>query len=385
MPALPEIAAWLPDMTKWRRDLHQHPELGFQEFRTSEVVINHLRSFGVDEVITGLAHTGVVGVIRGRPGPGSIGLRADMDALPIQEATNLPWASATGGVMHACGHDGHTAMLLGAARYLAMSRRFDGTVYVIFQPAEEGAGGGELMVREGLFERCPVDRVFGLHNWPTLPVGVFEWRACPVMAACAEISVVVRGRGAHAARPHDSVDPVLAASHVVTALQSLVARTLDPFAAGVVSICSIHGGDAFNVIPQEVRLLGAARWHDATVGNQLEEGVHRVAGLAAAALGATAEVSFRRECPATVNEATSTALAVRAAEAIGTVRPMAQPSMAGEDFSHMLLARPGAFLFVGAGDTAPLHHPTFDFNDAILHTGASWFATLVEQQLGQAG
>ena len=387
MPVINRIADFHDDMTAWRHDLHEHPELGFQEHRTSAVVAERLRGFGVDEVVTGLAQTGVVGVIRGRMPGGAIGLRADMDALPILEDTGLPYASQTRGVMHACGHDGHTTMLLGAARYLAETRNFAGTVYVIFQPAEEGQAGGRVMVEEGLFDRFPMQMVFGMHNWPQIPEGQFHWRHGPVMAACAQIEITVTGRGAHAALPHAGIDPIVVAAHIVTGLQTIVSRSLEPVEAGVVTIGHIAGGDTFNVIPQTVRMLGTARWFSPRVGDQLEDGVRRIATGIAASFGATAEVDYRRTYIATVNDPDATDLAAHAAQTVAgaaRVRQMANPTMGGEDFSFMLAAKQGSYIMLGAArgaDDPMVHHPKYDFNDAILPVGASYWATLAEQLL----
>ncbi len=387
MPVLNRIAAFHDDMTAWRRDLHQHPELALQETRTSAVVQEHLRSFGVDEVHAGMARTGVVGVIRGRGEGGAIGLRADMDALPILEETGAPHASLTPGVMHACGHDGHTAMLLGAARYLAETRNFDGTVYVIFQPAEENHGGGGMMVREGLFERFPMDQVYGLHNWPATPEGTFLWRDGPVMAAVATIEIDITGKGAHGAQPHLGVDPVVVSAAIVQAFQSIVARSVEPAEGGVVTVGSIQGGSIHNVIPETVRMLGTARWFAPEVGDALEHGVRSLAAGIAAAFGAAAEVRYERVYPATVNDPAAMALARRAAEAVAgpaRVQHMAKPTMGGEDFSFMLNAKQGAYIMLGAGrgpDDAMVHHPRYDFNDALLPVGASYWATLAEQLL----
>ena len=396
MPVLNRIAAFHADMTAWRRDFHRHPELGLRETRTSAVVQGLLTEFGVDEIITGLARTGVVGVIHGRgpnsgPGGPAIGLRADMDALPIEEASGREWASVTPGVMHACGHDGHTTMLLGAARYLAETRNFDGTVYLIFQPAEEGVGGAELMVREGLFERCPMRMVFGMHNWPTLPEGVFACRAGAMMAAVADIGITVTGRGAHGAHPDHGIDPVVVAAQIVTALQSIVARTLDPAESGVVTIGHITGGQGFNVIPDSVFMRGTARWFRPEVGDAIEAGVRRLATGIAASFGASAEVSFRRIVPATVNDAEATGLAMDAARAVagdGAVRESDRPTMGGEDFAFMLNAKQGNYIFLGAGRGANdpmVHNPAYDFNDEILPVGASYWAALAERLLGRAG
>jgi amidohydrolase len=375
------------DMMAWRHDLHAHPELALQEKRTSSVVQRLLATFGTDEIHCGMGQTGVVGVLRGRsPGP-AIGLRADMDALPIAEATGLAYASRNPGAMHACGHDGHTAMLLGAARYLSETRDFAGTVYLIFQPAEEAENGGDLMVRDGLFERFPMSRVFGLHNWPTVPAGVFLWREGPVLAACADIDITIIGKGAHAAHPEQGIDPVLIAAHVVTALQALVSRQLDPVEHGVISICQITGGDGYNIIPETVRLKGSARWFAPEVGDRLEAGVRRIATGTAETFGGKADIVFNRTCPATVNEAEATALARSAAERVAgqaCVRQLAKPSMGAEDFAFMLSRQSGSYMILGSGrpdGSAKLHSPYYDFNDDILPVGAAYWAALVEQVL----
>jgi len=392
MPVINRIAEFHADMTEWRRDLHRHPELGLQETRTSGVVQEHLRSFGVDEVHAGLAGTGVVGVIHGsqQAGPGdrgAIGLRADMDALPIHEETGAEWASQTPGAMHACGHDGHTTMLLGAARYLAETRNFAGTVYVIFQPAEENKGGGRMMVEQGLFERFPMQQVYGMHNWPSVPAGVFKWRDGPVMAAVADIEITVTGRGAHGAQPHTGIDPIVVSAAIVQALQSIVARNVEPTLAGVVTIGSIQGGQIYNVIPETVRMLGTARWFSPAVGDLLEAGVKRLSTCIAEGFGAHAEVRFTRTYPATVNDPAAMGLARHAAEAVqgaAGVEHMDLPTMGGEDFSFMLNAKQGAYIMLGAGrgaGDAMVHHPKYDFNDAILPVGASYWATLAEQLL----
>ena len=388
MPIVNRIAEFHPEMTEWRRDFHQHPELGFEEVRTSGIVAAKLREFGVDEVITGIAKTGVVGVIRGNGSSNrAIGFRADMDALPIEELTGKPWASQKPGLMHACGHDGHTTMLLGAAKYLAETRNFDGTVYLIFQPAEENLAGGEVMVKEGLFDRFPMDRVFGMHNWPGAPEGVFLHAPGPVMAAVANLEATITGRGAHGAMPHNGIDPILIASHIVTALQSVVARNVNPLEAGVITIAHIEGGFTFNVIPESVKMRGTARWFLPEVGDLLEAKFKDIVTGVAAAFGAKAECSFTRAYPATVNEPESTEIAARAAAMVvgeARSRKLPQPTMGGEDFSFMLNERPGAYLFLGGGKgegDAMVHHPKYDFNDDILPIGASWFATLAEQVL----
>jgi len=392
MPIINRIADFHDQMTEWRRDLHAHPELSLEEHRTSRVVQDKLREFGVDEIITGMAKTGVVGVIHGRgprsgPGGRAIGLRADMDALPIEEATGLPHASQNPGVMHACGHDGHTTMLLGAAKYLAETRNFDGTVYVIFQPAEENFGGGEIMVREGLFDRCPMSQVFGMHNWPGLPSGLFLWRNGPIMAAVANIEITITGKGAHAAHPDLGIDPVVVASHIVTALQTIISRNVEPTENGVVTIAHINGGHANNVIPETVHMKGTARWFTPEVGDKLEGGVRRLATGIAESFGARAEVVFQRSYPATVNDPEATALTVRAARTVAgeaRVQPMKHPTMGGEDFAFMLQAKQGSYIMLGGGrgkDDALLHHPRYDFNDEILPIGASYWATVAEQLL----
>jgi amidohydrolase len=392
MPVLNRIAEFHADMTEWRRDLHRHPELGLKETRTSGVVQQRLREFGVDEVHAGLAGTGVVGVIRGsQPAPAgardAIGLRADMDALPINEETGAEWASETPGVMHACGHDGHTTMLLGAARYLAETRNFAGTVYVIFQPAEENKGGGRIMVEQGLFEQFPMQQVYGMHNWPSVPAGVFKWRNGPIMAAVADIEILVTGRGAHGAQPHTGIDPIVVSAAIVQALQSIVARNVEPALAGVVTIGSIQGGHIYNVIPETVRMLGTARWFSPAVGDLLEAGVKRLSTHTAEGFGAQAEVMFTRTYPATVNDPAAMELARHAAEAVqgaAGVEHMDLPTMGGEDFSFMLNAKQGAYIMLGAGrgpGDAMVHHPKYDFNDAILPVGASYWATLAEQLL----
>ena len=391
MPVLNRIAEFHDEMTAWRQDFHRHPELAYEEVRTSGIVAEKLRAFGCDEVVTGIAKTGVVGVIRGQaPGDG-IGFRADMDALPILEETGLDYASTVPGTMHACGHDGHTTMLLGAAKYLAETRNFAGTAYVIFQPAEENFGGGDAMVKEGLFERFPMKRVFGIHNWPSLPAGQFAWKVGPIMAAVANITITVTGKGAHGAMPHNGNDPIVIAAQIVSALQSIVARNVEPVEAGVVTIAHITGGHTFNVIPEVVRMQGTARWFKPEIGDLLERKVREIAGGIAAAFGASAEVDFQRAYPATVNEAESTRLAAEAAAVVvgeGRVIEVEKPTMGGEDFAFMLNVKDGSYLFLGGGRTGHdpnVHHPLYDFNDEILPVGASYFATLAERLLPRQG
>jgi amidohydrolase len=386
MPVINRIAEFHPEMTAWRRDFHEHPELGFEEIRTSRIVAQKLREFGCDEVVEGFSKTGVVGVIHGSGKSGrSLGFRADMDALPLEELTGKPYASKTPGRMHACGHDGHTTMLLGAARYLAETRNFDGTVYLIFQPAEENLAGGEVMVKDGLFEKFPAERIFGMHNWPGAPAGIFLHAPGPVMAAVANLEATITGRGAHGAMPHNGVDPILVAAHIVTALQSIVARHVNPLESGVITIGHFAGGHTFNVIPESVHLLGTARWFLPEVGDLLETKFKDIVTGIARAMGAEATCSFTRSYPATVNEPESTEMAARASRAVvgeARTRPLPQPTMGGEDFSFMLNERPGAYLFLGGGTgqgDAMVHHPMYDFNDDLLPIGASWFATLAEQ------
>ena len=393
MPVNNRIADFHAEMTAWRRDFHENPELAFEEVRTSKIVAEKLREFGCDEVVTGIAKTGVVGVIRGNNAASgrAIGLRADMDALPILEDTGVPYASKTPGKMHACGHDGHTTMLLGAAKYLAETRNFDGTVYVIFQPAEENFGGGQVMVQEGLFERFPMQRVFGLHNWPGAPAGTFLWREGPVMAAVANLEVTITGKGAHGAMPNNGNDPIVIAAAIIQALQSIVARNVEPVEGGVITIGHINGGFTYNVIPEQVTMLGTARWFAPEVGDLLEKRFLETVNGIAAAFGATAEAKFIRLYPATINEVTSVHLAADAARAVqgdARVQPLAKPTMGGEDFSFMLNAKDGAYLMLGGGrgqGDANVHHPKYDFNDDILPIGASWWASLAERLLPRQG
>jgi amidohydrolase len=387
MAIINRIGDFHEEMTAWRRDLHAHPELGFEERRTAAFVAGKLDSFGFDEVHTGIAKTGVVGVLRAGNGARAIGLRADMDALPIHETTGRPYASTVSGKMHACGHDGHTTMLLGAARYLAETRNFDGIVYFIFQPAEELEGGARVMVEEGLFERFAVPRVFGLHNWPRAPLGSFGMRPGPIMAAADRVEIRVIGQGGHGAMPHLCRDPLVAAAQIVVALQVIVGRNVDPVAQGVVSITQFHGGDADNVIPQTVTLRGTCRSFTAEVRDLLERRMDEIARGVAAAHQVAAEVVYTRGYPATVNTETEVALAAEAAlDIVGEDRVdrSVAPVMGAEDFAFMLEQKPGAYIFMGGGgdDDAPmLHSPDYDFNDEALPYGASYWARLVERLL----
>lgn len=387
MPVINRIAEWQDELTAWRRHLHAHPELAFEEVATSAFVAERLREFGVDEVHTGIAGTGVVGVLRSGATTASVALRADMDALPIHERTGLPHASTLEGKMHACGHDGHTTMLLGAARYLAETRRFDGTVYLLFQPAEEGAGGGRRMVEEGLFEKFPAERVFGLHNWPQLPVGSFAMCQGPAMAAADHFWIDVTGTGCHAAMPHLGRDPIVAAAAIVQALQGIVARQVDPTDNAVVSVTRISGGDTFNVVPETVAMLGTVRtFREATRDFVARRMAEMVEGLAAAH-GLEARFTYRQGYPATVNDAAEAARgADAAAEVVGEerVERSPPPSMGAEDFAYMLQKRPGSYIWMGQGGGTEgriLHSPYYDFNDEALPVGISYWARLVERTL----
>ena len=386
MKATDDIKRLQQEMVAWRRDLHAHPELGFSETRTSAFIQEHLKTFSVDEIHR-FNGTGVVAVIHGRDGDHAIGLRADIDALPIPEESGVPYASTNPGVMHACGHDGHTTMLLGAAKYLAATRKFKGTAYLIFQPAEE-IGGARQVVADGLFDRFPMQRIYGMHNNPAAPVGQFQWRNGPIMAAASFFEIRITGLGAHAAQPHFGIDPIVAASAVVTALQTIVSRSVNPYHSAVVTVGSFHGGIANNVIPREAVLKGTARWFDPGVGETIARSIAGMATAIAEAYGAKAEVDNAMLTPATVNDEAAMTLARNAAVAVaGTdcVVEMPEPTMGAEDFAYMLGVKQGAYIMLGTKrpgeNNAMLHHPCYDFNDAILATGAAYWATLIEQQL----
>ena len=377
------------ELTELRRDIHAHPELAFSETRTSDLVAAKLAGWGV-EVHRGLAKTGVVGVIAGRKtGPRRVALRADMDCLPIQEENKFAHKSRTSGRMHACGHDGHTTMLLGAARYLAETRNFAGTAYVIFQPAEEGGGGGEVMVREGLFQRFPAAEVYAVHNYPGLPAGKIAVRAGPVMAATDEVQITVRGRGGHAAFPHLAVDPVVVSAQIINALQTIASRSVEPVDAVVVSLCSLQTSQvgAFNVIPDSVKMIGTVRTFRPATRDLAEQKLKLICAKTAEALGATAEVEYVRGYPATVNSPREAQFAAQVGERVfgaGNVITEFEPVMGGEDFSYMLQARPGAYVFLGQGGPAGgcfLHNPNYDFNDEVIPLGAGYLAALVEESL----
>lgn len=388
MPIVNSVADLQPDIQAWRRDIHQYPELLYDVHRTAEFVASRLREFGCDEVVTGLGRTGVVGVIKGRNAPGNgdirvVGLRADMDALPIEEATELPYASKTPGRMHACGHDGHTAMLLGAARYLSETRNFAGDAVVIFQPAEEGGAGAAAMIKDGLLDRFNIEQVYGMHNGPGIPVGSFAIRPGPIMASTDSVDIRIEGRGGHAARPHTSIDSVMVGAQLITALQSIVSRSIDPLESAVVSICEFHAGNARNVIPQTAELRGTIRALTpevrALVGKRLTEVVEGAARMT----GARIDLNIERGYPVVVNHEAQTDVAIRVAKQVagdGNVHEM-PPLMGGEDFAYMLEQRPGAFIFCGNGDSAGLHHPAYDFNDAAIVYGTSYWIKLVENTL----
>jgi hippurate hydrolase len=388
MPIVNRVAHLHPEITAWRRDLHAHPELLYDVHRTAATVAEKLRAFGCDEVVPGIGRTGVVGVIRGRkPGGGGrkvIGLRADMDALPIEEANDVPYKSTVPGKMHACGHDGHTAMLLGAAKYLAETRNFAGTAVMIFQPAEEGGAGGKAMVKDGLMERFGIEEVYGMHNYPGLPAGEFAIRSGPLMAAADRLTIEIEGRGGHAARPHLAIDTVLVGAQIINQIQSVVARNVDPLESAVVSITMFQAGNTDNVIPHTALLKGTARSLVLEVQDLLEQRLHEIVEGTARLYGAKAKLTYFRDYPVTRNHDRQTSFAAGvAAEVAGVERVDADtpPVMGAEDFSFMLNERPGAFIFVGNGESAGLHHPAYDFNDDVIPVGTSYWVRLVETAL----
>jgi len=387
MTVLPHIRLNAPRYVALRRDIHTHPETAFEERRTADLVAQTLESLGI-EVQRGLAETGVVGILRVGSSMRAIGLRADMDALPLQEQNLFPHHSREAGKMHACGHDGHTAMLLAAADYLAATRNFDGTVYFIFQPAEEGGGGARVMIEEGLFECFPMDAVFGMHNWPGLAAGQFAVMPGPVMASADTFDIVVRGHGAHAAMPHQGADPVVAGSALVQSLQSIVSRTLDPLDSAVLSITRFHAGDAYNIIPELALLAGTVRAFRGEVQDQMEAAMERVCNGIAASFGVQVTLDYQRGYPATVNSVAEAELCRSAAAALvgaENVHTGMRPSMGAEDFSCMLQAKPGCYVWLGNGmgeGGCMLHNPHYDFNDEVLPLGASYWARLAEEALG---
>jgi hippurate hydrolase len=381
----PGILAITEETAAWRRDFHAHPEVLYDVHRTAGLVAERLRGFGCDEVVTGIGRTGVVGVIRGRKSASGkvVALRADMDALPISEKTNLPHASTVPGKMHACGHDGHTAMLLGAARHLAATRDFDGTLVVVFQPAEEGGAGARAMIEDGLVSRFGIREFYGMHTMPGLPLGAFATRPGAIMAATVYFDVTIEARGAHAAQPHKGIDPVLIAAHAITALQAIPARATDPLKSLVISVTRIDAGEALNVIPDSARLRGTIRFLDAEVGRETEERFRAVLDHTAKMFGASATIDYRYGYPVTLNHAAETAFAVETARQVATapVDEDLPPTMGGEDFSFMLQQRPGAFVFIGNGDTAPLHNPGFDFDDRAIPYGIAYWSAITRRAM----
>jgi len=386
MPVVERIKAYHAELARIRRDIHAHPELGFKEKLTSDLVARELASYGI-EVHRGLAKTGVVGRLKAGRANRAIGLRADMDALPIHEKNEFAHRSQHEGVMHACGHDGHTTMLLGAARYLAETRDFDGTVHFIFQPAEEGGAGARVMIEEGLFDKFPSDAVYGMHNWATAPAGTFGIRPGPIMAASGNFDLAIQGRGAHAARPESGVDPVVVAANMVMAIQTIASRNVSAIDSLVVSVTQIHGGDAYNVIPDEVKLCGNVRAYRPEVIAKIAPALERIADGVAATYGARARLAFRMHYPPLVNHAEEARLAGDAAALVvgeANVNREMAPRTASEDFSYMLEAKPGAFIFIGNGKgegACDVHNPHYDFNDDIIPLGASFFVRLIETNL----
>lgn len=387
MPVKNRFAELHSDITAWRRDLHQHPEILFETHRTSATVAAKLRAFGCDEVVEGIGRTGVVGVIKGRSTASGkvIGLRADMDALPIHEQTGLDYASKTPDAMHACGHDGHTAMLLGAAQYLAETRNFDGTAVVIFQPAEEGGGGAKVMCDDNLMTRWGIQEVYGMHNWPGMPAGSFAIRPGAFFAATDLLDIEIEGLGGHAAKPNETVDPTVIASQIVTALQTIASRNADPVSNIVVSITSFQtASNAYNVIPQTVTLKGTVRTMLPETRDLADKRVNEICSGIAAAMGGQARVSYYRNYPVMVNHFDQTEFAAQVARSVAGSCEDAPHVMGGEDFAFMLQERPGAYILVGNGDSARVHHPLYNFDDEIIPAGCSWWAGIVEQRMPAA-
>ena len=384
MPILNRAAELQREVTEWRRHLHANPEILYDVDETAAFVAEKLREFGVDEIVTGIGRTGVVGVIHGQGAGRAIGLRADMDALPIQEIGDKTWASKSPGKMHACGHDGHTAMLLGAAKHLAETRNFRGSVVVVFQPAEEGGAGALAMVQDGLMERFGIEEVYGMHNMPGMPVGTFAIRKGGIMAAPDKFTVTVKGHGGHAAEPHHTTDPIAVGAQIVGNLQLIASRNANPLRSVVVSVTRFHAGTTHNIIPEEAVLGGTVRSLDETVRDLAENRIREIAKGVAAAHGADVTIEYERACPVTVNHPDETRHAARAAIDVAgpqNVDTEVDPSMAGEDFAFMLQARPGAYIMIGNGKTAGLHHPAYDFNDEAIAYGVSYWVRLAEQRL----
>ena len=381
MPVINRVAEFQREIAEWRHDFHRNPELLYDVQRTAGRVADLLRSFGVDEVATGIGRTGVVGVIKGRNGGAGrvIGLRADMDALPITERTGKPYASNVTGRMHACGHDGHTAMLLGAAKYLSETRNFEGTAVLIFQPAEEGGAGARAMLQDGLVERFGIEEFYGLHNLPGIPAGQFGIRPGGIMAATDEFQITIEGEGGHAAMPHNTIDPVIVAAQLILALQTIVSRNVDPMREALLSVTMIEAGTAFNIIPRTVKLTGTVRTLDERVRTFMEERIRAVTTGITETFGATASIHYRNGYPVTVNAPGPTEFASNVARSIsGASSVEADGTMGGEDFAYMLQARPGAYIFLGNGDSTELHSDTYDFNDDIIPVGVSYWAKIVE-------
>jgi len=384
MPIVNRIADLQPEIAAWRQHLHAHPELRYDVHHTAAFVADKLKSFGCDEVVPGIGQTGVVGVIRGRAGDKVVGLRADMDALPLEEETGLPYKSQNPGKMHACGHDGHTSMLLGAAKYLAETRNFSGTAVVIFQPAEEGGAGALAMIKDGLISRFGIQEVYGMHNYPGLPLGQFAIRPGAMMASADHLTIDLEGKGGHAARPHLSIDTLLVGAQIVNQLQSIVARNVDPLEAAVVSICMFQAGHTDNVIPQHAQLRGTARALTDEVRNTLLQRIEDVVQGTARMYGAKAKLTCTNGYPVLVNNNRQTEFAAAVAREIAgpdKVDTEVAPVMGAEDFAFMLGERPGAFIFVGNGDSAGLHHPAYNFNDEAIPTGTSYWVRLAESAL----
>ncbi|MEL0436015.1 M20 aminoacylase family protein [Phycobacter sp. K97] len=386
MPVKNRAAEFQEEVAGWRRDIHEHPEILYDTHRTSALVAEKLKSFGCDEVVTGIGRTGVVAVIRGRTDTRgrAIGLRADMDALPMQEQTGLPHASMIPNAMHACGHDGHTAMLLGAAKYLAETRNFDGTAVVIFQPAEEGGNGGEAMVKDGMMERFGIDEVYAIHNSPGIEAGKFAIRPGPILASVDEFTLHLKGRGGHGAKPHMTVDTTVMMCHMIAALQTIVSRNMDPIEKAVMTLTSAEtSSKAFNVIPDRAEVRGTIRTHSEEVRAMIPKRIKEIAEGVAQTFGGSVEVEMRIGVPVTINDEAATEYAREAAEAVTSCGDV-PILMGGEDFSFMLMERPGAMIRLGNGNSAGLHHPEYDFNDEIIPAGISWFAELVERRMPAA-
>ena len=387
MPVKNRFAELQSEITEWRRDIHENPEILFETHRTSALVAEKLQEFGCDEVVTGIGRTGVVGIIKGKSDSKGkvIGLRADMDALPIHEQTGLDYASKTPNAMHACGHDGHTAMLLGAAKYLAETRNFDGTVVVIFQPAEEGGGGGREMCEDGMMDRWNIQEVYGMHNWPGAPVGSFAIRPGAFFAATDQFDITFEGRGGHAAKPHDTIDTTVMTAQAVLALQTIASRNADPIDQVVVSVTSFEtSSKAFNVIPQRVQIKGTVRTMSREMRDLAEKRINEICSGIAITFGGTADIRYIRGYPVMVNSDEQTEFAAKVARDVSGGCDEAALVMGGEDFAYMLEERPGAYILVGNGDTAMVHHPEYNFNDEAIPAGCSWWAEIVEQRMPAA-